>query len=348
MTPRERVFRLFKKEPIDHMPLFSGLSMIVSPALAELGYTFAGLHTDAERLARAAVLSSKMMGFDSIVVPIDLGILPEALGNKVNFYEGADEVLFPTVSQRIWSGLDEIQIPTDIMSRGRLPLVSKAIEVVKSEAPDYPVGTWLRGPFTQLGQILELEMVLKAAFKNRDAVADALDLLADTLITIGQAWLAAGADYITLSEPGASADVLPPRIFKQLVQPRLVRILESWSAIKVLHISGKSDPLVEAMNQCGADAIAVDIKNDLKESRVKIGDNSLLFGNFEVYDLPCKAETTVDQAVAAIEANIEAGVDAVWPGSDLWPEIKEENMRAIVNTVHEYGRKPSPAVGRLA
>jgi [methyl-Co(III) methanol-specific corrinoid protein]:coenzyme M methyltransferase len=35
------------------------------------------------------------------------------------------------------------------------------------------------------------------------------------------------------------------------------------------------------------------------------------------------------------------------PGCDLWPDIKDENMLAVVQTTHEYGVKPSPAVGRL-
>jgi [methyl-Co(III) methanol-specific corrinoid protein]:coenzyme M methyltransferase len=74
----------------------------------------------------------------------------------------------------------------------------------------------------------------------------------------------------------------------------------------------------------------------------------LLFGNFDVYELPCNPETPRDRIVEKIKEIIDAGVDAVWPGSDLWPDIIPENVRAIVDTVHDYGRKPSPAVGRKA
>ena len=47
-----------------------------------------------------------------------------------------------------------------------------------------------------------------------------------------------------------------------------------------------------------------------------------------------------------MKANIEAGVDAVWPGCDLWPDIKEDNFRAMEQTVRQLGRKASPALGR--
>ena len=115
----------------------------------------------------------------------------------------------------------------------------------------------------------------------------------------------------------------------------------------MLHICGATDLIIEMMNECGADAISVDIKNNLVESRKKLGDDMLLFGNFDVFELPCKEETTVEEAIAGIKTNIDGGVDAIWPGCDLWPDIKEENMRAIVKTAREYGKGPSPAVGRL-
>jgi [methyl-Co(III) methanol-specific corrinoid protein]:coenzyme M methyltransferase len=167
------------------------------------------------------------------------------------------------------------------------------------------------------------------------------------IIKIGQAQKAAGADFLTLREMGTGTDLISPRTWKSLIMPRVKRILEGWESPKVLHICGATDMIIEMMNECGADALSVDIKNNLVESRKKIGDDVLLFGNFDVYELPCKEETTVEQAVEAIKTNIDGGVDAVWPGCDLWPAIKEDNMRAIVETARAYGRKPSPAVGRL-
>ena len=65
------------------------------------------------------------------------------------------------------------------------------------------------------------------------------------------------------------------------------------------------------MNDCGADALSVDIKNCLAETREKVGDDVLVLGNFDVFALPCKEETTVEEAVAGIKTNIDGKVDAV-------------------------------------
>ncbi len=347
-TPKERIMRLFRREPLDTMPFFSGMGMVVMPAIKKLGYRFPQVHTDANRLAQSAIWSSKLMGFDSIVVPYDMCWESEAMGNKISLYEDSEDILYPTIPEKRWKSMDEVEIPENIMELGRMPLIPQAIKIIKKEAPEYPVGAWQLGPFTQAGQILELDMILKAVFKQKDQVEKLLDKLTDMIIKIGQALQAAGADYITLREPGVAADLLSPRTFRELIKPRLTRILAAWKSPKILHICGQTDPLVEMMNECGADAISVDIKNNLVETRKKLGNDVLLFGNFDVFALPCKAETTVEEAVAAIRVNIDSGVDAVMPGCDLWPDIKEENMLAIVKTTREYGgARPSPAVGRL-
>ena len=272
----------------------------------------------------------------------------EALGNEISLYEDSEDILYPTIPEKRWKGLDEVDIPDNILELGRIPMILEAIKLAKKEAPEYAVGAWQLGPFTMAGQLLELGIVLKSVFKQKDLLEAALDKISDMIIKIGQAQQAAGADYITLREMGTGTDLISPRTWKTLIMPRVTRILAAWKSPKVLHICGATDMIIEMMNACGADALSVDIKNTLAESRKKIGNDALLFGNFDVFALPCKEETTVEQAVEGIKVNIDGGVDAVWPGCDLWPAIKEENMRAIVETAREYGRKPSPAVGRLS
>jgi [methyl-Co(III) methanol-specific corrinoid protein]:coenzyme M methyltransferase len=340
--------RVFRKEPVDTMPFFSGYGMVLLPAIKKLGYQFPKIHTDINMMVQSAIESSRMYGFDSVVVPFDMTCESEALGNQISLYEGSEDILYPTIPEKKWKTLEEVDIPDNILELGRMPMILDGIKLAKKEAPERAIGAWQLGPFTMAGQLLELDIMLKGVFKQKKLVEAALDKISDMIIKIGQAQQAAGADFITLREMGTGTDLLSPRTWKTMIKPRVTRILEAWKSPKVLHICGATDLIIEMMNDCGADALSVDIKNTLTESRKKIGDDSLLFGNFDVFELPCKEETTVEQAVEAIKVNIDGGVDAVWPGCDLWPDIKEENMRAIVQTAREYGSKPSPAVGRLS
>ena len=85
----------------------------------------------------------------------------------------------------------------------------------------------------------------------------------------------------------------------------------------------------------------------IAEARKKLGDDVLLMGNVDTYSMTCDEKTSVATTIDHIKGIIDAGVDAVMPGCDLWPAIIEENMKACVDTTHEYGKKASPAVGRL-
>jgi [methyl-Co(III) methanol/glycine betaine-specific corrinoid protein]:coenzyme M methyltransferase len=351
MTGYERVMRTFKREPVDTMPFFSGMGMVLLPAIKKLGYKFPQIHTNAEKLARSGIESARMFNLDSVVIPYDMCWESEALGNSISLYEDSEDILYPTIPTKNWETLDQVNITQEdidtIMTKGRMPLIPEALKIVKKECPEKALGAWQLGPFTQCGQTIELDKVLKGVFKHKKQVEDILDKFTDMIIEIGKALQAAGADFITLREPGVAADLLSPKTFKELIKPRLTRILAAWKSPKVLHICGSTDPILGMMNECGADAISVDIKSNLKEGRKLLGNDVLFFGNYDVFSLPCKEETTVEEAIQGIKVNIDGGVDAVWPGCDLWPDIKEDNFRAMEKTTREYGKKATAALGRL-
>ena len=189
--------------------------------------------------------------------------------------------------------------------------------------------------------------MLKGVFKQKEKVKEVLDKMCDMTIEIGQYLQNAGCDYITLREPGVAADLLSPRTFKEFIQPCLTRILAGWESPKLLHICGQTEPLLAMMAECGADGLTVDIKCDVRKGREILGPDVLFMGNVDTYTMTCDAKTPVEKTVAHIKDMIDGGVDAVMPGCDLWPDIIDANMKACVDTTHEYGKKASPAVGRL-
>lgn len=355
LTPIERVKKFLYREPVDVMPFFTGMGMVLHPAIKKLGYKFPQIHRDAKKLAWSGIESARMFGLDSVVIPYDMCWESEALGNKISLYEDSEDILYPTIPQKNWQEVDQVNISQDdidhVMDRYPMNLIPEAIKIVKKEAPELALGAWQLGPFTQCGQTIELDKVLKAVFKDKKRVEDILDKLSDMIINIGNALLAAGADFITLREPGVAADLLSPKTFREVIQPRLTRILSAWRPPKVLHICGSTDPIIEMMWQVvkdsGAQAVSVDIKNNLLKTREKLGNDAVLLGNFDVYKLPCAEETTVEQAIEGIKTNVDSKVDAIWPGCDLWPAIKEENFKAMERTARTYKPGPTPAVGRL-
>lgn len=347
LTSKERVMRLFRKEPIDRMPCFSGMSQLTIQAIEKMGIRFAKVHTTADHMADSALTSSRMFGFESVVIPYDMCTIPEAMGRGINLYDKSEGILFPTVPSK-WQSLEEVDIPSDFMQQGRMPMVDQAYKKLIDEAKDgeFAVGAWLLGPFTMAGQVIELDLLLKGVKKYKEQVDDFLNKMTNVVIEAARHYQELGVDFINIREMGSGTDLLSPRMWKTLIQPNLTKVFDALDLPNVLHICGSTDMIIEMMNECGADALSVDQKNDVTASRQKLGNDVLILGNFDPFGTLVTNEdpSYVEQV---IKNCIDNGVDAVWPGCDVWPDMKTENIETWVSTVKDYGKKPSPAVGRL-
>lgn len=343
MTPKERVQKFFKREPIDTMPVFSGMGMVTVQAIDKLGIRFAQIHGSAEYLAASASTTADLFGFDAVVVPYDMCTIPEAMGRGCSVYADAEGVLYPTVPEK-WPKYSDVEVPAGYIGQSRMPIVEEAITKLISDGK-YAVGGWVLGPFTLAGQVTELDLLLKGSAKDRKGVEEFQEKMTKVVIDVAKRYQDLGVDYINIREMGTGTDLLSPRMWKQLIQPYLKEILAALESPKILHICGSTDLIVEMMNECGADALSFDQKNNLVETRKKVGNDVILLGNFDPYGTLCQMD--VSQVPGVIKGCIDAGVDAVWPGCDIWPEVKQENLEAYIRTVRELGKKPTPAVGRV-
>lgn len=338
MTSKERVLGLLSRKKIDRIPCFSGMGNITTTGMKKLGVKrFAEVHQDAKIMSSVAATTPKLFGYDCAVVPFDLCIEAEALGTKLSFYPHRDDVVYPTIQSKVASIGEEFKIPDDLETRGRIPMVAEAIRTLKKDLGDkVPIGSYILGPFTLAGQVMDLNELLKMSFKKPDEINKIVDSLDEVLIRVARVWEAAGVDYIAVREMGAPEDVISPRMFKGLVMPHVKKVIESIKVKKVLHICGKTGMIVGMMNQCGADAISVEQQNDVKKTRAELGKETIILGNIDAYKV--LVEGTPDKVREAVRQAIENGVNGIWPGCDIWPDVPSANMQAMVDATKEFGK----------
>lgn len=339
MNARERVLKMFAGEEVDRPPCFSGMGNVTTEGLKSLNQKFAATHLDAKMMAAAAASTYKLFGFECGVAPFDLCIEAEALGCEINVYAHSEDLLYPTIKKKLIHNEAEMElaVPADLTSRGRVPLMLEVIKLMKKDiGAEAPVGSYVLGPFTLAGQIMELNDLLKLSFKKPDKIGRLLDQLADVIILVAREYEKAGVDYITVREMGATSDVLSPRVFKSLILPYLTRIFSTLSVPSVLHICGKTNDIVPFMAESGARAISVDQKNDVAETRKKLGPKALVFGNYDPYNVLVAG--TPDLVRQTIKKCMDDGVSAVWPGCDIWPTVPPDNMKAMMDEVKNYRR----------
>ena len=148
------------------------------------------------------------------------------------------------------------------------------------------------------------------------------------------------ADRFATDDPSVheqiARDVLRPALFRKLVEPHLKSIFSGAPGPMILHICGKSNGIMDSMNGCGARALSVDQKNDLRETRNTIGPEPILLGNFDPYNVLVKG--TPEEVENAVRDCVQGGVDAIWPGCDIWPTVPKENMETLMRAVKSANR----------
>jgi len=338
LTPKERVIGILKGEDIDRPPCFSGMGSVSVHAME--GIEWNEVHKDAEKMANLARASQKECWMDSVVVPFDLNVEGEALGGEVKFYEqhGTESLLYPLIPKKFVKKAEDIQIPEKLEDKGRIPIVVEAVKKVKDLVGDeVAVGSYVLGPFTLAGQVMELDELMKMSLRNPEELTSILALLKEVGSKVADIFTRAGADYITVRPMGAGTDLLSPRLFGKLVQPVLKDLVEGIDNLKILHMCGTATPLVEMLHDCGANALSFDHKTDLSEARKILGEKAIIFGDIDSVKVLLNGSKE-DIKRSVIKA-LESGVDGIMPGCDIWPLTPCSNIKAMVDATRKYGKE---------
>ncbi len=334
MKNRDRVLEQLAGHQVDRPTCYSGMGNATTAGLEKLGLRFAEVHRDPAKMAALAASSVELFGYDAAVAPFDLCVEAEALGCLMNTYESLDALLYPTIKEKTIKSNEEIsqfKVPADLRQRGRIPIIREALRQLRAGVGQQAaVGTYLLGPFTLAGQLMELDQLFMLSLGEPNLIQGLLRKLTPVIVELAEDFLQAGADFVTIREMGAASDILSPRAFQNLVQPLLQEVAAQISGPKILHICGQTDKIIEMMADCGYDALSVEQKNNVSATRSKLGSSPQIFGNLDAFNLLVKGSVT--QVREAVQAALDAGVDSIWPGCDIWPEAKLENLQAMVET----------------
>ncbi|MCZ7568341.1 MAG: hypothetical protein M5U01_07115 [Ardenticatenaceae bacterium] len=336
---REDVLALLAGRRSQRIPCFSGLIHVTVPGLESIGLGLSAVHHDPAKMAAAAATTHRLFGFESAVVPLDMYVEAGVLGARVDFGEEAMLPVLPRLVEFLAGSSEELTptLASSLRDQGRVPVVTEAIRILRSDVgQQIVIGAWVPGPFTLATLLVEITNLLLELVTAPESVGRLLDGLTDVLVEVASVYRAAGADFITVHEMGGSPGFIGPPAFTRLVLPRLQRLLAALPPPRVLSVCGNTNRSMPLLAEAGADALSVDQTNDLAHSREVLGREVLLFGNIDpVGTLTYDDETGVRHAVTSA---VEAGVDAIWPGCDLWPRAPAANLRALVDEALQHRR----------
>jgi len=307
MNAKERVMAVINHQKPDRMPCFGANSTVTYEQMEKVGAYWPEGHVDAETMAKQALAAYTVLGLDAVRVPFCQTFEAVALGcirkpGKVRELEG-----FPGIEHPPPYKLDDTpKFPDDFLSRGYIPQLLKAVEILKKEVGDeVPVVGGIIGPFTIVGSLLDSVPLLKATFKTPDKIPPFLEVAEKAGTMLAKALIDAGADIISCEDMTASPELIDPKTYREFELQYQRRQFEAIPVPTILHICGNVDPIVEWMGQTGANILSLEPKASAQLARRKCGSDIILMGGVDTATtLYMKDPETVKQGC---EESIEDG-----------------------------------------
>lgn len=331
-TPKRRVLASLLGGRSDRVPVTSvaGCGGTVTVDMQEtVGIYWPEAHKDPEKMAKLAIESQKLTGIENTRVPFDFVVEPEALGCEIKWGEKPDSV--PSVIKHPYKDPEKLKKPKELLDAGRIPIVLEAIRLVRREVGDtLPISSLVLGPFTLAGELAGLNEFLMWTVKKPEYVEEFVKFATEIAIEFAKAQYRAGSDIVMVGSPTAS--LIGPNMFRKFVKPYLTKIAEELGGIRVLHVCGNTEKILNDMAETGFDALSIETK-DVTSAKSLVGEvkilgsvsssNTLTFGSPEEVKVEAKRY-------------LEGGVDLLEPNCGFSPITPLENVKAMVKARDEF------------
>lgn len=329
MNGLERILAAVRFQPTDRVPF---APQLFGHAATTEGISLDSYLRDGRLLAECQLRARDRYGSDAVFAYMDFGVEIEALGSRLKYYDAQ----YPDVVDYLLAPPDDaaaLRVP-DPARDGRMPELLRAVGLLRRALGDatFVAGT-VAGPMTLATQLYGTETALYLAADDPLRYEAALDFAADVALRFGIAQLAAGAHGIVVFDPAASPAVVPPAFFRELLQPRLTRLMAGLHAAGAqptwLNIAGPTADILPSYAQIGADIATFDYYLEAAEAQ-RLLPRTCLAGNFKSLDFLDPAPTAMAaRARTLISAFAERGGYILSSGCEIPPEADAANVAAL-------------------
>jgi len=338
MTSKERVVNALSGKPVDRPPVSNPTNIATVELMDLVGAPFPDACRDPELNARLAATGFTELGFDSIMPYFSIIQESSALGCDMQ-WEQKDN--WPTVRMYnpIWSGPDDIKVPSGFLEHPDVVSVVKSISILKEEFGDEAaiIGKTM-GPWTLAYHVFGVEPFLLMTIDDPDRAMQCLDKLKEISVLFGQAQIDAGADALTFPDH-ATGDLVSPEYYRRFLLELHQEMAEVIKCPLILHICGNTLDRLDYIAQSGMAAFHFDSKNDPQEAMDIAKGRIKLVGNLNNPSLLYAG--TPDDVRKAVYKCMDAGVDMIAPECAIPLSTKLENLLEIPIAVKDWIKENS-------
>lgn len=286
MNSTERMDAAINLKPVDRIP---NAPFYEAPICNYFGSTFKEALLEDQAMTDAHMSALDTFKFDWVMVGMGLigGIIPEALGCKVNF---PDDV-FPIIEKTVISSMADVERITEAnVFTERMNLFLKGVSMLKWELRGkVPIACEYISPFTIATRLRGTNEIMDDFYENPDLIHALQEALVPLDIEIGRALIETGVDYIFYGADMECPLLLSPGHYREFVHEptsKVVNELARLGARVLPHMCGDIikmgivDMLLEMdIHGIMPGNVTQETVLDLRELKEKVGDRICIFDN---------------------------------------------------------------------
>lgn len=299
------------------------------------------VHSDPELMATLSYEAHKVIGFESVRVPFDINVESEAMGCELDFHAGLGKGrdIQPPVKTTPMQTVDDFSRVNDPdpLKDGRMPVVLKAIELLKKKVPDtIPIFSAVVGPFMVAAQVRGVDPFMRELLLEPEKAFEVVKRAYTTCLKYAQAQADAGSDCIVIVDASASPDLISPKQFDKYAKVFTRDLAKNIPVRSILHICGKTHPILTRMVEVTS-GISIDSCVDVAEAKKEIGEGTAVCGNVDVNTVLLFGSP--EEAAESTREVINKGTDLLTTSCGISPLAPKENLIAMVETGKKFGGK---------
>ena len=350
----DRFLRALRREPVDRTPIWlmrqAGRYLPEYRETRRRAGSFLAMAQNPDIACEITLQPLARFDLDAAILFSDILTIPDAMGLGLYFVEGEGPKFRDPV--RDAAAIAKLGVPD--MER-ELRYVMDAVRTIRAELDGkVPLIGFSGSPWTLACYMVEgggskdFARIKAMALNDPQALHALLSVNTDAVIAYLSAQRAAGAQALQVFDTWGG--VLSPAMYREFSLPYLTRIaaeLERGAGVErtplILFGKGNSAHL-EALADCGTDAVGVDWLVELGEAARRTGGKVALQGNLDPATLYGSPEAIGREARRALDSyrdgNNGSREGHVFNlGHGMSPDMDPEHVAVLVDEVHRYSAR---------
>jgi len=330
MNARERFLKALAMEEVDRPSVTCANQTVAVEQMEKIGVFWPEGHKDPEKMAILAAAAWEQAGLEGMGVPFCQTVEAEILGCQLKWENKKNSI--PSVPFRGYASPEDVEIPENILEKGRMPVVLKALEILKKKYDnEVPIMGHVNGPFSLAAHLADPSNILRLIIKSPETVHEFSKIATDIIAEYANAMFDHGADVVVVEDMVASVDLLGPDFYVKFAAPYDKELISKLKGPNVLHICGDADPIIDEMIKTGTDCISIDSKSNIENAVIKSKGRASVLGNVDaVTNLLRGSDDDVRNDTLSV---MKAGVKLVAPSCSISPLTPTKNIKVMVDTV---------------